>query len=322
MVAAPGVPQHARSGPLVTLDPDIAAVIEALNAGFPPVHTMTGAQARAAIRARLRAPAEPERVGQVTDDVVPGPVGGIPVRIYRPASPADAVVVFAHGGGFVFCDLDTHDALCRAICNGVGAVVVSVDYRLAPEHRWPAAADDVYAVARWANRFDGPLVVAGDSAGGNLAAVTALVARDRGGPAVAAQVLLYPALDADFDTESYRAYGSGYYNTREAMIWYWDQYVPRPADRAHPYAGPLHAELSGLPPAVVVTAGFDPLRTEGDQYAVALAEAGVRVVHRCYDGAVHGFLTMPDIAIGALAREQTWADLRRLLRLEDLRARS
>ena len=247
----------------MTLDPDIAAVIDALNTGFPPVHTMTGAQARAAIRARLRTPAEPEQVGQVTDDTAPGPAGDIAVRIYRPASPADAVVVFAHGGGFVFCDLDTHDALCRAMCNGVGAVVISVDYRLAPEHRWPAAADDVYAVTRWAGRFGGPLVMAGDSAGGNLAAVTALMARDRGGPGIAAQVLLYPALDADFDTESYHAYASGYYNTREAMIWYWDQYVPRPADRAHPYAGPLHAELSGLPPAVVVTARVRPAALGG-----------------------------------------------------------
>ena len=230
----------------MTLDPDIAAVIDALNTGFPPVHTMTGAQARAAIRARLREPAEPEQVGTVTEDTVPGPGGDIPVRIYTPAAPTGAVVVFAHGGGFVFCDLDTHDALCRAMCNGLGAVVVSVDYRLAPEHRWPAAADDVYAVARWADRFGGPLVVAGDSAGGNLAAVTALMARDRGGPGIAAQVLLYPALDADFDTESYRAYASGFYNTREAMIWYWDQYLPRPADRAHPYAAPLRAELAGL----------------------------------------------------------------------------
>lgn len=297
----------------MTLDPDIAAVIDALNTGFPPLHTMTGAQARAAIRARLRTPEQPEPVGEVTEDSVPGPAGDIQVRIYAPATPACAVVVFAHGGGFVFCDLDTHDPLCRAMCNGVGAVVVSVDYRLAPEHRWPAAADDVYAVARWADRFDGPLVVAGDSAGGNLAAVTALMARDRGGPEIAAQVLIYPALDADFDTESYRAHASGYYNTREAMIWYWDQYLPHPPDRAHPYAAPLRAELGGLPPAVVVTAGFDPLRSEGDRYAAALAEAGVPVMHRCYDGAVHGFLTMPDVAIGALARDQAWRDLRDVL---------
>ncbi|HTY27813.1 MAG TPA: alpha/beta hydrolase [Mycobacterium sp.] len=301
----------------MTLDPDIAAVIDTLNAGFPPVHTMTGAQARAAIRERLRKPAQLEPVGEVAEQAVPGADGDIPVRVYTPAAAPDAVVVFAHGGGFVFCDLDTHDGLCRSMCNGVGAVVVSVDYRLAPEYRWPSAADDVYTVTRWAAGLGGPLVVAGDSAGGNLAAVTTLMTRDRGGPEIAAQALLYPALDADFDTESYRAYATGYYNSREAMIWYWDQYVPDPADRTHPYAGPLHADLSGLPPAVVVTAGFDPLRTEGDRYATALAETGVPVVHRCYDGAVHGFLTMPDLAVGARAREQTWTDLRRLLGHDD-----
>ena len=143
--------------------------------------------------------------------------------------------------------------------------------------------------------------------------MTALIARDRGGPAIAAQLLIYPVVDADFDTGSYRAYGSGYYNTRDAMIWYWDQYVPRAADRAHPYAAPSRAELTGLPPAVVVTAGFDPLCSEGDRYAEALAEAGVRVIHRRYQGGVHGFLTMPDITLGALAREQAWHDVRDVL---------
>ena len=145
------------------------------------------------------------------------------MRIYRPLaeSPAPALVVFAHGGGFVFCDLDSHDALCRAMANGLGAVVVAVDYRLAPEHRWPAAAEDMYAVTDWAARNASALgadpsrlVVAGDSAGGNLAAVTCVMARDRSGPAIAAQLLLYPVISADFDTESYRAYGTGYYNTR------------------------------------------------------------------------------------------------------------
>jgi acetyl esterase len=300
----------------VPLDPDIADVIETLNAGFPPVHTMTGAQARAAIRGRLRSPAEPEPVGDVAEETVPGPGGDIPVRIYRPRSPETAVVVFAHGGGFVFCDLDTHDALCRSMCNGVGAVVISVDYRLAPEHRWPAAADDVYAVTRWAARPGERLVLAGDSAGGNLTAVTAVMARDRGGPEIAAQVLLYPVVDADFGTESYRAYARGYYNTREAMVWYWDQYAPDPADRAHPHASPLHADPTGLPPAVVVTAGFDPLCSEGDRYAQRLTEAGVQVVHRCYDGAIHGFMTMPNVDLGARAREQTWGDVRDLLRCQ------
>ena len=295
------------------LDPDIAAVIDALNAGFPRVTTMTGAELRELIRGRRQQPGEPEPVDSVVDKTVAGPAGDIPVRIYTPSATPEAIVVFAHGGGFVFCDLDTHDGLCRSLCNGVGAVVVSVDYRLAPEHRWPVAAEDVYTVTRWAAGLGGPLVVAGDSAGGNLAAVNTLMARDRGGPEIAAQVLFYPVLDADFDTDSYRAYPTGYYNTREAMIWYWDQYAPDPADRAHPYAAPLRAQLSGLPPAVVVTAGFDPLCTEGDRYAAALAEAGVRVVHRRYPGAVHGFLTMPDIKLGDRAREQAWRDLRGVL---------
>lgn len=295
------------------LDPDIAAIIDTLNAGFPPVHTMTGAQARAAILARLRPAADPEPVHNVTDTTVPGPAGEIPVRIYRPDS-IHAAAVFFHGGGFVFCGLDSHDGLCRAMANSLGAVVISVDYRLAPEHPWPAAADDAYAVTRWATQLQGqPLLVAGDSAGGNLAAVTAVRARDLGGPVIDAQLLLYPVITADFDTPSYRACGNGYYNTRAAMMWYWDQYLPEPGHRNHPYANPAHADLSGLPPAVVVTAGFDPLRSEGDSYAQALKQAGVETIHRCYDGAIHGFMTMPGLALESRAREQAWLDVRALL---------
>ena len=306
----------------MTLDPDIQAVIDALNSGFPKVATMTGAEVRAAIVARRRPADNIEKVGGVTDRTVDGPAGDIAVRIYRPLaeSPAPALVVFAHGGGFVFCDLDSHDALCRAMANGLGAVVVAVDYRLAPEHRWPAAAEDMYAVTDWAARNASALgadpsrlVVAGDSAGGNLAAVTCVMARDRSGPAIAAQLLLYPVISADFDTESYRAYGTGYYNTREAMIWYWNQYAPRSEDRAHPYASPAQADPAGLPAAVVVTAGYDPPRTEGEKYAESLADAGVPTIHRCYEGAIHGFMTMPDLKLGARAREQAWTDVRTVL---------
>lgn len=306
----------------MTLDPEIAAVIDALNSGFPRVATMTGPDVRAAIVARRQPVDNPEPVAEVSERALPGPGGDIPVRIYRPAGRPDAVplVVFAHGGGFVFCDLDSHDALCRAMANGVGAVVVAVDYRLAPEHRWPAAADDMYAVTEWAAEHAaelgadaGRLVVAGDSAGGNLAAVTSVMARDRGGPRIAAQLLIYPVIAADFETESYRTCATGYYNTREAMTWYWDQYVPNAADREHPYASPAHADPAGLPPAVVITAEFDPPRTEGDAFAHALADAGVPVVHRCYAGAIHGFMTMPNLGLGARARGQTWHDLRGLL---------
>ena len=187
----------------MNLDPQIAALIETLDAGFPPVHTMTGAQARATIRSRFVLAAEPEPVAEVRDETISGPDGDIPVRIYRPHGEGLPILVYAHGGGFVFCDLDSHDELCRNIANRVSAVVVSVAYRLAPEHRWPAAADDFYAATRWvahhASRLGGDpgrIVVGGDSAGGNLAAVTALMARDQGGPALAAQLLLYPVLAA------------------------------------------------------------------------------------------------------------------------------
>jgi acetyl esterase len=306
----------------MTLDPDIARVIGALDAGFPRLATMTGAEVRATIVARRQPVDNPEPVSDVVDQTAPGPEGDIPVRVYRPlaGSATPALVVFAHGGGFVFCDLDSHDGLCRAMANALGAVVVAVDYRLAPENPWPAAAEDVYAVTSWAagnastlGADPDHLVVAGDSAGGNLAAVTAVMARDRGGPKIAAQVLIYPVISADFDTESYLAYAAGYYNSREAMIWYWDQYVPELTDRTHPYASPAAADLAGLPPAVVVTAGYDPPCSEGDQYAESLAAAGVPVIHRCYEGAIHGFMTMPNLELGARAREQTWNDVRALL---------
>jgi acetyl esterase len=310
-------PEQAR------VDQEIAALLPVLNDGFPVVQSMTGAQARAAVRARFRPAAQPQPIGAVEDRTAPGPHGDMPVRIYWPATSSKAptpVVVFAHGGGFVFCDLDTHDDLCRSLSNGIGAVVVSVDYRLAPESRWPAPADDVYAALCWVAHRAGELggdasrlVVAGDSAGGNLAAVTALRARDRGGPHIACQALLYPVIAADFGTESYRRFETGFYNTRAAMEWYWDQYVPDAGDRDHPDASPLRADLSGLPPAVVITAGFDPLRSEGDRYAEALAAEGVPVVHRCYAGAIHGFMTMPVLTLAGAARRQVCADIRGVL---------
>ncbi|MFG1783760.1 alpha/beta hydrolase [Rhodococcus oryzae] len=306
----------------MSVDAEVAAILDALNAGFPKVETMTGAQARAAIRARLVRPDQPEPVAEVAERVVPGPGSDLTVRIYRPAVAAGAempIVVFAHGGGFVFCDLDTHDGICRAMANGVGAIVVSVDYRLAPEAPWPAAAEDVYAVVAWAAEYAaelggdaGRIVVAGDSAGGNLAAVTSLLARERGGPALAAQLLLYPVIAADFETDSYREFATGHFNTRAAMQWYWDQYVAV-EDRDHPHASPLRAELAGLPPSVVVTAGCDPLCSEGDAYANALAAEGVQVNHRRYDGAIHGFMTMGTLALARTAQKQAWADLREIL---------
>lgn len=296
----------------MTLDPQIAGLIETLDAGFPPVHTMTGAEARAAIRARLVPNQDPEPVSQVIDRQVAVSGGQVGVRVYRPASSGPLpILVYAHGGGFVFCDLDSHDGLCRSLANLVPAVVISVGYRLAPEHRWPTAAEDVFAVTEWAAahaaEFGADLsriAVGGDSAGGNLAAVTAVMARDRGGPSIAAQLLLYPVIAADFDTDSYRMFGHGFYNPRTALQWYWDQYVPTDGDRMHPYASPLHADLTGLPPAVVVLAGHDPLRDEGIAYADALDAAGVPTTRCAFDGGIHGFMTMPILDLAHRARRE------------------
>jgi acetyl esterase len=296
----------------MTLDPQIAGLIETLDSGFPPVHTMTGAQARAAIRSRFVANPQPEHVASVTDHQVPVDNGRIDVRVYRPeASEPLPLLVYAHGGGFVFCDLDSHDGLCRNLANLIPAVVVSVAYRLAPEHRWPTGAEDLYAATRWAvdhaadfGADPSRVVVGGDSAGGNLAAVTTLMARDRGGPDLAAQLLLYPVIAADFDTDSYRLFGRGFYNPRPALQWYWDQYVPQFGDRQSPYASPLHGDLGGLPPAVVVLAGHDPLRDEGIAYADALEAAGVPITRCAFDGGIHGFMTMPMLDIAHQARRQ------------------
>ena len=297
----------------MTLDPQIAGMIGALDSGFPPVHTMTGAQARATIRSRFVPATDPEPLGAVTDTSIRGPGGELAVRIYRPLSDAAAlpVVVYAHGGGFVFCDLDSHDGLCRNLANRIGAVIVSVGYRLAPENPWPAGAEDLYAAVEWvAGQADAlgvdpdQILVGGDSAGGNLAAVTALMARDRGGPALAGQLLIYPVIAADFDTESYRLFGQGFYNPAPALRWYWDQYVPDTTDRRTPYASPLAADLAGLPPAVVVIAGCDPLRDEGMAYADALTAADVAVTRLVYEGGVHGFLTMPMLDLAQRARAE------------------
>lgn len=307
----------------MSLDPQIAEIIEALDGGFPPVHTMTGAQARAAIRSRFVAPTDPEPVARVEDRVIAGPLGAVGVRIYHPVDAPTGLlpgVVYAHGGGFVFCDLDSHDGLCRDLANRLTAVVVSVDYRRAPEHPWPAGAEDVYAVARWVSDNcitlgvdTGRIAVGGDSAGGNLAAVTALMARDRGGPTLAAQLLLYPMITPDFSTESHRLFGSGYYNPTRALQWYWEQYVPDESHRLHPYASPIHADLAGLPPAVVVIAGHDPLRDEGLAYGAALDAAGVPTTFRRFDGGIHGFMTMPMLDLAHTARAQVCRDAATLL---------
>ncbi|MBF6475658.1 MULTISPECIES: alpha/beta hydrolase [Nocardia] len=286
------------------LTPEAQVIVDAAAAAFPALGTevLDAAEARRLLAARPASAAEPIPVAQARERRIPGPPGEseVRVRIYRPESaPRPApVVMFCHGGGFVICGLDSHDRFCRAMAVGAGAIVVSVDYRQAPEHRFPAAAEDAYAALCWvaddAESLGGDparLVVAGDSAGGNLAAVTALMARDRGGPKIARQLLLYPMLDPACATESYRANAEGYFTTAAHLRWYWSQYLGS-HDGADPYANPLTADLSGLPPAYIVTAEFDPLRDEGEDYGLRLRNAGVEAeIHR-YDGMFHGFMSM------------------------------
>ena len=237
-------------------------------------------------------------VAAVKDLEIPGPAGGIPVRVYRPSERSDLpVLVYLHGGGWAICSLETHDASCRQLANDAGCMVVSVDYRLAPEHRFPAAPEDCYAALTWtaenAASLGGDarrLAIGGDSAGGNLSAVVSLMARDRKGPRLCHQLLVYPVTDHAFDTDSYRENADAPILTREIMQGFWGHYLGRPEDGRHPYASPLRAEdLSGLPPAHVITAEYDPLRDEGEAYARRLSAAGVPVVQRRFEGMVHGF---------------------------------
>jgi acetyl esterase len=306
------------------LDPQAKFVLEQLSAqGGLGVDAMTPVEARKSFEA-LRTPFPGEPVERVENRVIPGPEGELPVRIYTPGesrSPAPAVVYF-HGGGWVVGSLDSHENLCRALANRARAVVVSVDYRLAPEHRFPAAAEDCYAAAHWVAEHgaeigvDGErIAVAGDSAGGNLAAVVALMARNLGGPELRQQTLIYPVTDHDFETPSYRDNADGYLLTRDAMRWFWSHYVPDTGRRSDPYASPLRAEKFGeLPSALVVTAEYDPLRDEGEAYAARLREAGVPVELARYDGQIHGFVSMLDLLeVGKRAVERIGAALRSAL---------
>ncbi len=270
-------------------------------AGGPDISEQTPEEARAGIAgfAALQAGApEPARVENRT---VPGPAGDIPVRIYASAGEHLPVVMFYHGGGWVLGDIDSHDGTCKQLLSEIGdAVIVSVDYRLAPEHKYPAAADDCYAAAVWVAEHgaeigaDGSrMAVAGDSAGGNLSAVVSQMARDRGGPQIAAQVLHVPVTDHNFDTGSYQDNAEGLLLTRASMVWFWDHYLPNAEAGQEAYASPLRADdLSGLPPALIQTAEYDPLRDEGEAYGAAIAAAGGDVSVRRYDGVVHDPIMM------------------------------
>jgi acetyl esterase len=283
------------------LDPGLKLVLDQLAANpGPQLHELPVAQARAFFD-QMQLPRPEVKVAEVMDRRIPGPAGELPVRIYRPEGEAPfPALVYFHGGGWVIGSLETHDGSCRELANRIGCVVVSVDYRLAPEARFPAAAEDCFAATQWVAeharelRIDaGRIGVGGDSAGGNLAAVVALMARDRRGPALRHQLLIYPVTDADFSRASYRENAEGYLLTTKAMEWFWSHYVPDATKRVEPYAAPLRAtELAGLPPAFVLTAEYDPLRDEGEAYARRLEQAGVPTRLERYDGAIHGFFAM------------------------------
>jgi acetyl esterase len=282
------------------LDPQAQQVLDQLEAlGLPQSHMVSPEEARINMLSRPRAPG-PE-VAKVEDRVIPGTGPDIPVRIYAPEGngPFPALAWY-HGGGWVIGNLETADGTARHLAVEANCVVVSVDYRLAPESKFPAASDDCYAATQWIaqnaqsiNVDPSRIAVGGDSAGGNLAAAVSLMAKDRGGPPITCQILVYPVTTRDFSTGSYQENADGYSLTLDAMKWYWDQYLRSDADGSNPYAAPSAAkDLSGLPPALVITAEFDPLRDEGEAYAECLQEAGVTTTCTRYDGMIHGFFGM------------------------------
>ena len=284
----------------MTPDPQMKAVLDQMKkAGWRPTHTLSVAEARQAFKSQV---AKGAPVARTVNRAIPGPAGEIAVRIHWPAGsgPLPALVFF-HGGGWVIGDLDTHDVTCRSLTNQAGCVTVSVDYRLAPEHKSPAAVEDAYAATRWVADHAGELgvdaariAVGGASAGGNLATVVGLIAIERGGPGLVFQLLIYPVTDAALDTPSARGVTSDDYPlTRADMEWFWGHYLRNDADRRHPYASPALAKsLAGLPPALVITAEIDPLCDEGERYATALARAGVTAAWTRYEGVTHGFVGM------------------------------
>jgi acetyl esterase len=284
------------------LDPQAQKLVDAMaKLNLKPIEDSTPEEARESMRSRTAGLGPFADVAAVTEHRAPVAGGEITVRMYSPggAGPHPALV-FYHGGGWVIGDLDTHDGLCRSLTNAAGCIVASVDYRLAPESKYPVAAEDSYAALGWIAANAARLgvdprrvAVGGDSAGGNLSAAVALMARDRKGPALVCQALIYPVTNHDLETPSYHENATGYVLTREAMRWFWRHYLVREEQSKEPLASPLLApSLAGLPPALVITAECDPLRDEGEAYAARLRDAGVPVTLTRYDGMFHGFLRM------------------------------
>ncbi|HEV8669769.1 MAG TPA: alpha/beta hydrolase [Candidatus Limnocylindria bacterium] len=302
------------------VDPRIVELLaEAERTDPRPLETLSVAEARARGGSVNIAPALPlEPVADVRDLII-DTLPPIAARLYRPRGGTRPLLVYFHGGGWVVGSVAISDPFCRAIANSSGCAVLSVEYRLAPEDRYPAAADDAYAATRWSADHATDLgidptrvAVGGSSAGGNLAAVVTLMARERRAPKIAFQLLHVPVTDHDFETLSYRANATGYGLTRNGMRWFWDHYAPDPKLRSEPYASPLRArDLSGLPRAHVVTAECDPLRDEGKAYAARLIEAGVPTTYVEYPGMVHGFTGMAvTIPMGRTAIDDMGAALR------------
>jgi len=300
------------------LDDDVQMLINMLAApGAPSLTSLSVEDARANMKNLTSLRTSVEEVARVENLQVPGPHGDIPVRLFAASTdPGLPILVYYHGGGWVLGDLDTHDGTCRSLAKLIDGIVISVDYRLAPENKFPVALDDCYAAASWAVENAAKLggdprrvAVGGDSAGGNLSACVALKSRDEGKPRLVHQLLVYPVTDARFDTASYRDNAEGYFLSRSDMQWFWNHYLGSAEDGANPYASPLRStDLRGLPSATIITAEFDPLRDEGESYGKKLKDAGVPVEVKRYDGVIHGFFSMGDILAKGKVAMQHAAD--------------
>jgi acetyl esterase len=290
----------------MALDPDAAQVLEIIrDSGRPPFETLTPKEARAAYaQARVAAAPAPQEIKHVEDLRIEGPHGPIPLRFYKPEQESSEplpLLIYYHGGGWLLGDLESHDTVCRHLANSAQCAVLSVDYRLAPEHKFPTAVDDAFAATAWAAKHANKLnidpdrlAIGGDSAGGNLAVAVCLIARSAKAPKIRFQLLLYPALDFSFNTPSHQEFAEGFSLTRNALTWFRDHYLRKPSDEADIRASPLREQnFAGMPPACVLTAECDPLRDEGEIYAARLAqEASVPVTLWRATGQIHGFLPM------------------------------